>query len=240
MERNKMRHFSGEFPGLRLLMEDELLEIAGGEGEDTDSGPPPTEVEEIVVNGQYLPPQFYYSPPIITGGGGYDATGDGAGPEDDYPDTPDTPCVETAFASSAVSVDRVNNAAKAAADAIAATGHQNSWEYGAFIYEYGGHVLFTPPFTNQSYDHVDFSSAALPPGAHVLGIIHNHPYSTGDVDQRYPSTPDWNIYNQLAGLTVGDKTFDANMLSYITTNQDGSVRPYDNTDKNQNSPSCGF
>jgi hypothetical protein len=31
-----MRHFSGDFVGVRLLMDDELEKIAGGEGEDTD------------------------------------------------------------------------------------------------------------------------------------------------------------------------------------------------------------
>lgn len=31
-----MRHFSGDTNGLRLLMEDELQKISGGEGEDTD------------------------------------------------------------------------------------------------------------------------------------------------------------------------------------------------------------
>lgn len=31
-----MRHFSGEFEGVRLLMADELDQIAGGAGEDTD------------------------------------------------------------------------------------------------------------------------------------------------------------------------------------------------------------
>lgn len=36
-----MRHFSGEFGGLRLLMADELDLIAGGEGEDTDDVPDP-------------------------------------------------------------------------------------------------------------------------------------------------------------------------------------------------------
>lgn len=48
-----MRHFSGEICGLRLLMEDELDLIAGGEGEDTDDvpPPPPEQVDEIVVTG---------------------------------------------------------------------------------------------------------------------------------------------------------------------------------------------
>jgi hypothetical protein len=234
-----MRHFSGEFSGVRLLMEDELLMIAGGDGEDTDDVAPP-EVDEIVVNGVPLPPQYYWLPPQLpAGSGGFDPTGTGAGPEDDYPDAPDTPCVETSFANG-VSVDRVNNAAMSAAQAFNATGQQANWEYGAFIYEYGGQVLYTPPFTNQSYDHVDFSTAALPDGAHVLAIIHNHPYQAGDVDQRSPSSADWSIYNQLAGQTVGSKTFDANMLNYISTNQDGLTRPYDNTDKNDSSPTCGF
>lgn len=41
-----MRHFSGEFEGVRLLMEDELYAISGGEGEDTDDVPPaPVDVD---------------------------------------------------------------------------------------------------------------------------------------------------------------------------------------------------
>lgn len=41
-----MRHFSGEFEGVRLLMEDELQAISGGEGEDTDDVPPaPVDVD---------------------------------------------------------------------------------------------------------------------------------------------------------------------------------------------------
>jgi hypothetical protein len=35
-----MRHFSGEFEGVRLLMEDELYAISGGDGEDTDDVAP--------------------------------------------------------------------------------------------------------------------------------------------------------------------------------------------------------
>lgn len=236
-----MRHFSGEFSGLRLLMADELLEIAGGEGEDTDDvPPPPPEPDDIVVNGQRLSNNWYYTPPLVTGGGGYGGGGSGNGPEDDYRDAPDTPCVETTFASSSVSLDRVNNAAASAADAINATGNAWKWEYGSFIYEYGGHVLFTPPFTNQNGGEVTFNTALLPPGAHVLGIIHNQPDGFGGADQRFPSAADWTAYDALAGHTAGGKTFDSNMLNYITTDQDNKTRPYDNTDKNQNSASCGF
>lgn len=50
-----MRHFSGEFEGIRLLMMDELDLIAGGEGEDTDDvPPPPPEEPEIVVTGRRI------------------------------------------------------------------------------------------------------------------------------------------------------------------------------------------
>lgn len=235
-----MRHFSGEFSGVRLLMADELVQIAGGDGEDTDDVQPPPEMEEVVVNGQALSDNYYYSPPIISGGGGYSGGGD-AGPEDDYPDTPDTPCVETSFASSDIPLDRVNNAAKAAADAIVATGNSDKWEYGAFIYEYGGQVLVTPLFTSQSNSSVDFSSNSVPSGAHVLAMIHNQPDSPLDAeDQRLPSTADWQAYETLAGQSVAGRTFDSNMLSYILTNQDGQTRPYDNTDKNQSNASCGF
>jgi len=47
-----MRHFSGDFKGVRLLMLDELDAIAGGDGEDTDSPPAPDpEQPDIIVIG---------------------------------------------------------------------------------------------------------------------------------------------------------------------------------------------
>lgn len=232
-----MRHFSGEFSGIRLLMADELAQIAGGDGEDTDDVAPPA-VEEVVVTApSYTYPIYPVPEPVIGGGGGDGGSGN---PEDDYPDVPETPCVETSFAASSVSLDRVNNAAKAAADAIVATGNSGKWEYGAFIYEYGGQVLFTPLFTNQRNGSVDFSSSAVPAGAHVLAMIHNQPHDPFGPDQRRPSEEDWDAYDQLAGRDIGGRTFDSNMLTYILTDQDGKTRPYDNTDKNQRDPSCGF
>jgi hypothetical protein len=66
-----MRHFSGEFEGVRLLMLDELDAIVGGDGEDTDDvqTPPadPGDNEEIVVTGRRI--QMFYidmpwAPPI--------------------------------------------------------------------------------------------------------------------------------------------------------------------------------
>lgn len=65
-----MRHFSGEFEGIRLLMLDELDAIVGGEGEDTDDvpTPDPNDNEEIVVTGrriQMYAPSSPSAPPII-------------------------------------------------------------------------------------------------------------------------------------------------------------------------------
>lgn len=57
-----MRHFSGEFDGMRLLMEDELDLVAGGDGEDADQIP---DMQTVVVVGQpdkttyYMPNLFY-------------------------------------------------------------------------------------------------------------------------------------------------------------------------------------
>ncbi|MGH8076117.1 MAG: hypothetical protein ACREPE_02165 [Lysobacter sp.] len=67
-----MRHFSGEFTGVRLLMLDELEAISGGEGEDTDDVP--TELETITVTAEadgsdtYYVPLFWTIPPF---GGSY-------------------------------------------------------------------------------------------------------------------------------------------------------------------------
>jgi len=41
-----MRHFSGEFKGVRVLLEDELEKISGGQGADTDDI---TTLDEVVV-----------------------------------------------------------------------------------------------------------------------------------------------------------------------------------------------
>lgn len=45
-----MRHFSGEFEGIRPLMADELDLIAGGEGEDTDDVPADAALDPCQIN----------------------------------------------------------------------------------------------------------------------------------------------------------------------------------------------
>jgi len=47
-----MRHFSGVFAGIRLLMLDELDSISGGDGEDTGDTPP-SPPEDIVVHSDH-------------------------------------------------------------------------------------------------------------------------------------------------------------------------------------------
>lgn len=83
-----MRHFSGEFQGLRLLMGDELDAIAGGDGEDTDDVQTDPNDEEIVVTGRtitmipnpalLLPPITYTMPedPDPNTGGQFQVLGD--------------------------------------------------------------------------------------------------------------------------------------------------------------------
>lgn len=46
-----MRHFSGEFEGMRLLMADELEKVAGGDADDGDDVPE-TELPEVIVTAQ--------------------------------------------------------------------------------------------------------------------------------------------------------------------------------------------
>lgn len=52
-----MRHFSGDMDGIRLLMADELLLIAGGDGEDGDSVPE-EEITEVIIKGQRKPSTY--------------------------------------------------------------------------------------------------------------------------------------------------------------------------------------
>lgn len=72
-----MRHFSGEFSGVRLLMLDELEAIAGGEGEDTDDVP--TDFDTITVHGEadgsdtFFVPLFWTTSPFGGGSGGGDS-----------------------------------------------------------------------------------------------------------------------------------------------------------------------
>ncbi|AXA92728.1 hypothetical protein [Massilia sp. YMA4] len=64
-----MRHFSGEFDGVRLLMEDELDLIAGGDGEDGDENPTTT-LPTVTVVGNRDNTKSYFMPNLFIWGGG--------------------------------------------------------------------------------------------------------------------------------------------------------------------------
>jgi hypothetical protein len=206
---------------VRELTHEELEYISGGDD------------ETIVVTGTrypppYYPPPYYYPPPpppYYGGGGGY------------YPPPPTTypTCVETS--PEGVSPADMLAAARAAAAEIEAANDEN-WEYGAFIYTLNGVVHRTPIHTDQSFDTINWSTNWLPDGARIVGMIHSHP-NDGVMDQRMLSSQDWNAYNTLQNSTLPRGiTMDANALHFLYSDQDSGLRAYDNTDKNQTSPSC--
>jgi hypothetical protein len=74
-----MRHFSGDFDGLRLLMEDELDFIAGGEGEDGDEL---STLPEIVVIAKPDRTEWFMPNHLSWGGGPDINSPDGPEPTD--------------------------------------------------------------------------------------------------------------------------------------------------------------
>ena len=218
---------------LRPLKPEEKLLLAGGNG------------SEITVTGPgYWDPTLPNDPdPGYLGGGG------GSGPGDPEPEANPTPCVETSPAG--VSLQAMNNAALAASNAIAALDDEH-FEYGSIIWSLNGIVSWTTPYTQNSDHDVNWLGglSEVPAGAVIVGIVHNHPDISNFVDDRIPSgnlNPgfDWPHYNQLVDQDHPPNfgrgiTADPNALLYIYTNQDHKTHVYDNTDKNQDGPSCAL
>jgi len=76
-----MRYFSGEFKGVRVLLADELDQISGGQGEDTDDV---TTLEEIIVKPDPIDNNpVYYIPLNWHFGGASAATQDNPEPDDE-------------------------------------------------------------------------------------------------------------------------------------------------------------
>lgn len=171
------------------------------------------------------------------GDGGYDGGGGGDGgdpPPEEYP-----PCV--AAAPEGVDAGSILDAARNAASQIAA-GNDETYEYGALIYEHNGSVGVGNVYTQSNTGQVDIGAGGVPDGARIVGYIHNHP-DVGGIDDRTPSNHsggDWDQYTSLVSSTSLPRgiTADPNMLLFIYTNEDGSVRAYDKTDKNTNTASC--
>jgi hypothetical protein len=106
-----MRHYSGEFSGIRLLMADELDAVSGGDGDDTDDVP----TEEIIIVGNrwYVPfPLSYY------GGGGGTATPNTPEGTDQSSVQVEVNLNRTLTNEELAAVDALNNAIRAATQAI--------------------------------------------------------------------------------------------------------------------------
>ena len=163
--------------------------------------------------------------------------GDGGGDSPPPEPEPYPECVEAAPAGA--SSGDVMNAARNAAAAIAA-GNDEGQEYSSLIYSLNGVVSHTAPRTDGSPDYVNWTTADLPAGATILGLVHNHPDQSGIADGM-PSDQDWAAYDTLQNTPLPNGiTMDPNALHFIYTNEDSSTRVYDNTDKNQAAPSCAI
>jgi hypothetical protein len=213
-----------------------MRELTASELEFVSGGDDP-ENEEIIVTGHYPPPPYYppsYGyyppsyPPYYGGGGGYPPP-----PPPTYP-----PCVEAAPVG--YNPQDVLNAAKAAAAEMEAANDENQ-EYSSFIYSLNGQVYHTTLHTDGHFGDITWTTNDLPAGAHILGMIHNHP--DDGTEQRMLSGDDWNAYNTLEnaqanGTMPNGITMDTNALMFLYSDSDSGLRAYDKTDKNDTSPSC--
>ncbi|NGM51797.1 hypothetical protein G5B46_19460 [Caulobacter sp. 602-2] len=170
------------------------------------------------------------------GDGGYDGGGGDGGdpPAEEYP-----PCVEAS--PEGVAPGAILDAARNAASQIAA-GNDETYEYGALIYELNGVVGVGNIYTQNNTGQVQIGAGGVPDGARIVGYIHNHP-DVGGIDDRTPSDHaggDWDQYNGLINSTSLPRgiTADPNMLLFIYTNEDGKVRAYDKTDEGTTTASC--
>ncbi|NGM51796.1 hypothetical protein G5B46_19455 [Caulobacter sp. 602-2] len=168
------------------------------------------------------------------GDGGVGPDGGGDGITEEYP-----PCVEAS--PEGVAPGAILDTARSAAAQIAA-GNDETFEYGALIWELNGTVGMGAIYTQNDTGQVQIGSSGVPDGARIVGYVHNHPDVAG-VDDRTPSNHvggDWDQYNALVNSTTLPRgiTADPNMLLFIYTNEDGSLRAYDKTDEDTETASC--
>jgi len=222
-----MRHFSGEFEGIRLLMEDELDLIAGGEGEDTDDVQRPDLVNEpdIVVNGKRfkqgveVPLDWIYNP--------------GPTPPPDFYDWQQNQC-ETDLQTD-VLARQIEGLIKAKAD-------WNSREYGAVIYEVNGVIKMGPLTRGMTVAEAAASGLPAPEtrislpsdlgNGQIIGVVHSHPdvgYSAAeDIINRYPSLySGGGDYHNFDALVGSDPRF-ANVAAFsqYILGPDGVLREF--------------
>lgn len=223
---------------MRLLTDHEVDLVAGGWGssgwwwgEDEVWG------YSLVFSWQDL---LWMSEPVPGEGGG-------GGEAEPVQEPNATPCVETALASG-VSITDANRAALAAGNAIMGRNFQ-TYEYSSIVWTKNGEVGYTDPYTDHLSDEVNLLGAisAVPDGAIIIGIVHNHP-DDPVMNDSYPSGAgsdpggDWDGYDAIVGHTGLPRgiTVDSNMLFWMVNAEDNKIRVYDKTDKNQTQASCSL
>jgi len=225
-----MRHFSGEFEGIRVLMADELDLISGGDGEDTDDVQPErpdlAAESDIVVNGKRykqgveVPLDWIldFGPPP---------------PPDDYNHWLEQQC-QTDLQTDMLA-RQIENLIKAKTD-------WNSREYGAVIYEVNGEIKMGPVTRGMTV--AEAAAAGLPApetrislpsdlgSGQIIAVVHSHPdvgYSnSADLDNRYPSNyangGDYYFFDKVVG---SDPRFaNAAAFSQYILGPDGVLREF--------------
>lgn len=216
-----MRHFSGEFEGIRLLMLDELDMISGGDGEDTDDvpqPPPPADADDIVVTARR-----YHSSWTPTSGGGYSGGGSGSdGPPTDRNLCPGNGQWDPSLGNAPAVPANWNYHLDWTADKLAASlewqikqqpDYANR-EYAGFIWSDGNGGLHTSNLAIGEGGTVDFSrytpqQLGFSNWNQVVGIVHNHPHSFG------PSAQDMTQLKYFADLAGGPDS--SQVRTYIST-----------------------
>jgi hypothetical protein len=223
---------------MRMLSDHELDLVAGGWGSSDWWGEAEIWGYSLFFSWQDL---LWMSEPVPGEGGG---SGGAAEPVQE-PNA--TPCVETVF-DTGVSTTDANRAALAAGNAIMARNFQ-TYEYSAIVWTYNGEVGYTDPYTDHLTGEVNLLGAisAVPDGAVIIGIVHNHP-DDPIINDSYPSGAgsdpggDWDAYDAIVGHTGLPRgiTVDSNMLLWMVNAEDNKIRVYDKTDKNQTQASCSI
>lgn len=146
-----------------------------------------------------------------------------------------TPCV---LHPPSADMNKVNGHAKGVEAALQQRSSLNI-EFGSIIYHYDGDVAKTSLQTSNSSSSLSFGLDAIPPGARVLAIVHNHPAGSPGI-AGLPSPDDRGMVNQMMGWVFSGKHFtvDPNMLMYIHDSATGKTYVYDSANITSQSVSC--
>jgi len=138
-------------------------------------------------------------------------------------------------------------AIRAAALSLANLIRSSGVEFQGAVYLFEGNVFITPPESTYSSTGGDGSLFFrwLPPGAHVVGFVHNHP---GRIEA-IPSAPgftgasngvsnDWSHRDWLVSSRFDGFTVDPNILYYVATSQE--VREFSGADEGTTNPLQGL